>query len=269
MNFKILLYGWIPYFFYRIFSPESPKITCYKFIVKRGYKSHFLYDFTLDYDRMPIQVYRDGDNELNYVLHTGNKKLYFPRGYTRQKIEKMYRSLLIEQDIRSPHHYVDSVEELRGKVLLDIGGAEGMTSLDSVDLVSFIYIFECEPEWIEALLATFAPWKDKISIVEKYISNRNDATNQTLDDFFKDKPKDNLFLKMDIEGEERNALAGSEKLFSMAKNLQFAICTYHKKDDKKIISFILDKYNCKYKARDGFFYHRHKLRVCLLRGAGA
>jgi len=263
---KKILYGTLPYTYYRIFHPESDKILCFKFIKDYDYTAHFLHDYTLEYEHIPVSVYHDKAKELNYILHH-TKKLYFPRGYTEDRIKRVYRNLLIEQDIRCPHHYVDSVEEFRGKTLLDIGGAEGLISLDAIEVVNFIYLFECEPEWIEALNATFEPWKDKIMIVKKYVSNHNDKFNQTLDDFLKDKPKENLFLKMDIEGEERNALAGSSKLFAEVKDLEFAICTYHRKDDEKVISSFLDRNNCTYKARDGYFYIRHRLRTCLVRGS--
>lgn len=57
------------------------------------------------------------DKQLYYVVHTGNKRLYFPREYDREKITRLYRSLRIEQDRRSPHHYVDSLSEWTGKSL--------------------------------------------------------------------------------------------------------------------------------------------------------
>ena len=49
--------------------------------------------------------------------------------------------------------------------------------------------------------ATFAPYKEKITIVRKYVSDVDEEDNITLDTFFRDEGKfiDNLFLKMDIE----------------------------------------------------------------------
>ena len=48
---------------------------------------------------------------------------------------------------------------------------------------------------------TFAPYKEKITIVRKYVSDVDDEDNITLDTFFRDEGKsiDNLFLKMNIE----------------------------------------------------------------------
>ena len=79
--------------------------------------------------------------------------------------EAVYRGLLIEQDKRSAHRYVDSYEELKGKTLLDIGAAEAIFTLDTIECIDHAYLFECDESWIEALEATFAPYKEKITIV--------------------------------------------------------------------------------------------------------
>lgn len=84
--------------------------------------------------------------------------------------EVAYRGLLIEQDKRSAHRYVDSYEELKGKTLLDIGAAEAIFTLDTIEYMDHAYLFECDESWIEALEVTFAPYKEKITIVRKYVS---------------------------------------------------------------------------------------------------
>ncbi|WP_106831974.1 FkbM family methyltransferase [Parabacteroides pacaensis] len=262
---KKFIYGTLPYTYLRIFNPTSPKLKYYKFLKEHTY-SRYVYEFAQEYLNRKVQIQKDEGNGLFYVIHRNNKKLYFPRNYSILKIEKMYKALMIEQDRRHPHHYVDSLDEFQGKILLDIGAAEGFTSLDAIEKVEFVYLFECEPSWIEALTATFEPWKEKVRIIKKYISNHNDVVNQTLDNFLEDKPKDNLFLKMDIEGAECDALEGSKNLFSTGKNLDFAICTYHRKEDEKLISSYLNKYHCTFSAREGYIYVKHRLRVCLLRG---
>ena len=150
----------------------------------------------------------DNTNGLPYVFHNG-RKLYFKRDMLAFT-EVAYRGLLIEQDKRSAHRYVDSYEELKGKTLLDIGAAEAIFTLDTIECIDHAYLFECDESWIEALEATFAPYKEKITIVRKYVSDVDDEDNITLDTFFRDEGKsiDNLFLKMDIEGYVRKALEG-------------------------------------------------------------
>ena len=266
-RFKQFYYCTLPYLYYRIFCPQSPKIECFQFLKEHRYSYPFPHEFILEYDNFKTDIYENTENGLKYVLHKGDKKLYFPKNYTDNKIQKLYHSLIIEQDVRSPHHYVDSVEEFRDKTLLDIGSAEGLIALEAIEAVNFVYLFECKPEWIEALNATFEPWKDKVNIIRKYISNRNSETCQTLDDFLKEKPRERLFLKMDIEGAERLALTGASQLFSEVNDLQFAVCVYHKKDDAKVISSFLNRYKCTYFFRKGFWHYHHKMRPCLIRGS--
>lgn len=265
VDLKSVIYGTIPYLVTKLFYPSSSKLDYYNFFRKRGY-THYPYEFAEKYIKMPVQILWDEGKRLPYVVHRDSKRLYFPRDYSERKVEKVYKALLIEQDTRHPHHYVDSLNEFEGRILLDVGAAEGFTSLDSIDVSRFVYLFECEDKWIEALQATFEPWKEKVMIVKKYISDRNDEMNDTLDHFLEGKYKESLFLKMDIEGAECDALKGSSQLFSDATNLSFAICTYHKKDDPENIAAFLERYGCSYFFRDGYFFVKHKLRKCLIRG---
>lgn len=119
MKLKSILYGTLPFYYTKVFEPSSPKLAYYDYFRKRGY-TRYPYDFAAEYLEMSIAVLWDKEKELPYVMHRGSKRLYFPREYSTSKIEKCYRALLIEQDVRHPHHYADSVEEFRGKTLLDI-----------------------------------------------------------------------------------------------------------------------------------------------------
>ena len=80
------------------------------------------------------------------------------------KIERMYRALVMEQDPRSPHRYLDCTDEAKGYTWVDAGCAEGYTSLEMVEEVDHLYLFECDEAWIEALEATFALWREKVTI---------------------------------------------------------------------------------------------------------
>ena len=212
---------------------------------------------------MEVHIQMDESRGLHYVLKDG-KRLYFRRNIPLDKIARNYKELVMEQDKRSPHHYLASVKEVSGKTFVDIGCAEGYSSLEVVEEVGHIYLFEQDELWIEALKATFSPWQEKVTIVRKYVSNHNSATEQTLDDFFKDKDKEHLFLKMDVEGAERHVLAGCKGLFKECKQLDFAICTYHEEDDEAVITTFLKQFGCTYRNQKGYF--RHKVRSVVLRG---
>lgn len=172
---------------------------------------------------------------------------------------------MIEQDKRSAHRYVDSYEELKGKTLLDIGAAEAIFTLDTIEYIDHAYLFECDDAWIETLEATFAPWKDKITIVRKYVSDVDDDNNITLDRFIQDEGRsiDNLFLKMDIEGYERKALKGAVYLLEHGWQIGGSVCIYHLHDDKKVIESELKNFNLKTSIQPGYLYFEKEMRSAL------
>ena len=63
-----------------------------------------------------------------------------------------------------------SYSSLEDVTLLDVGAAEGFFALSVIEHVKEIILFECDVEWIKALEATFKPWKDKVFIINKYVS---------------------------------------------------------------------------------------------------
>ncbi len=69
-------------------------------------------------------------------------------------------------------------------ILSDIGAAEGNFSLSVIDKVQHVYLFETDNDWIEALEKTFEPWKEKVSIIHKFVGNKDTDTCITLDSFF-------------------------------------------------------------------------------------
>ena len=260
---KKIIYGTLPYYFMKEYKPDSPYLKYYKYIREHGYSRH-LYEFKDEYLKMPIDIQKDEKRNLLYVQKDG-KRLYFQRNTSPDKIHKYYRALMMEQDQRSAHHYFNNKKNITGKIFIDVGCAEGYTSLEVIEEAKHVYLFEQNELWLEAIKATFEPWQDKVTIIQKYVSNCNSSKEQKLDDFFGEITNEHLFIKMDIEGAERYALAGCEQLFLNCKKIDFAICTYHRSDDEKVISAFLDKHNCTYENQKGFF--RHKIRSVVLRGS--
>ncbi len=222
----------------------------------------FPYDFQNEYIADKIEVFYDSEKKLRYVLQDG-KKLYFKKRWGKRKIQNLYNLLSKEQDIRSPHRYL--TEEFMfddGEILIDVGAAEGNFALSIVEKASKIILFEADKEWIEPLKATFEPWEEKVDIVNKYVSNKADSGNTTLDDFI---PRiDNaLFLKIDVEGAESKLLNGCKRILSEQTPLKVAICTYHKQDDEKEFKSLLNHYGFKTSHSDGYmlFFYDKKIKA--------
>ena len=234
--------------------------------LKKNAITVFPYDFQEKYDKESIPVFLDSINKLRYVMHD-NKKLYFKRSYSENKIKSLYHGLLLDQDKQSPHLYLTERFALDAKdVIADIGAAEGNFSLANVEKVKKIYLFECDDEWIEALEATFNPWKDKVEICNKFVSNTDSVNCITLDNFTKTHP-DISFLKVDIEGEEGNFLEGSQSFLHSKSPLKIAICTYHKEEDQEVFTAILKENHFEVETSTGFmiFIHDTKIKAPFLR----
>lgn len=150
---------------------------------------------------------------------------------------------------------------------MDIGAAEAIFTLDTIEYIDHAYLFECVDAWIEALEATFAPWKDKITIVRKYVSDVDDGNNITLDRFIQDEgiSIDNLFLKMDIEGYERKALKGAVHLLEHGRQIGGSVCIYHLHDNKKVIESELKNFNLKTSIQPGYLYFEKEMRSAVIR----
>jgi hypothetical protein len=164
--------------------------------------------------------------------------LYFKRDWDEEQIQKYYNGLLIEQDISSPHRYETAEFHVsEGDVVIDAGVAEGNFALSIVDKVKKLYLFEVDEAWIEVLKITFAPWKDKVIIINKYVSNNNKDNCITLDSFFGDEQID--FIKADIEGAESQLLDGAKTILSRQTSIKIVLCTYHKHRDADILNRML------------------------------
>jgi len=181
-----------------------------------------------------VDVKYDKDKKLYYTNWHG-KKLYWREGVRPYIIRKNVHALLLEQDDRSPHKYVID-EGINDAILVDVGAAEGCFTLDVIERISHAYLFECDPRWIKALEATFEPYKDKITIVNKYVGSNNDDNTVTLDEYFSDKRVD--YIKADIEGAEVDMLKGGAYTLKN-KIKEVNICVYHKPADFVDIEHIL------------------------------
>jgi len=202
----------------------------------------FPYNFVEKYRADTVQVFQDGD--WRYVMYQ-NKRMYFPLPWTKEGgrvneegIQAYFNQIFLEQDEESPHRYL--TEEFtvnEGDIVADIGAAEGVFALSVIEKAKKVYLFECDFHWHEALIKTFSPWADKVEIIGKYIGDRTDGTQVSIDDFFADKRVD--FIKADIEGAEVDLLRGASRTLTLQRPLKMLLCAYHRKDDAETIEGIL------------------------------
>lgn len=196
----------------------------------RMYCYPFYDEYMVDRD---LSVCYDGKKRLYYGVYAGHK-MYLSRKFdTPQKAELYFRYACMEQDERSPHCYLSEYFCVKkGDMGIDIGAAEGIFALQVIDNVEHIYLIEADTNWCEALEATFCNERDKVTIIQGYVSDIDQDGYLSLDMVFKDKRVD--FIKMDIEGMERKALQGACGLIERCMP-KIAVCTYHNAEDEKEI----------------------------------
>lgn len=250
----------------RNLNDDEKKVLSY---LKENTLSVFPGNYQNKYWEIDVKVLYDEKLDLKYIFN-GTKKLFFRRGMSDKKIMKMFRGLSIEQDPESPHRYLSHEFHVKkNDVVYDVGAAEGSFGLSQIENLSKLIIFETDPLWIEALKATFSPWKDKVEIIEKYVSNSDTEERITLDYFTDNNPKPN-FIKIDVDGEEMNLLKGSKNFLMRSKNLlKIVICTYHCQDDESNISKFLSQMHFNCKPSDGymlFYFDTHFKPPYLRRG---
>ncbi|MDR0305576.1 MAG: FkbM family methyltransferase [Chitinispirillales bacterium] len=223
------------------------------------YPYNFIYKYDCPY------VFRDDDCKMYYVMHY-NKKLYMPAEWDKEQTADYYRWLCIEQDIDSPHKYeTENYKVKKGDVIADIGTAEGLWALENVEKASKVYLFECEKIWIQALQKTFEPYKEKVEIVNKFVSNVTAKSKITIDDFFKTSKIN--FIKADIEGAERELLLGARNTLQCQNDMKILLCTYHKENDEVVFKEILEEYGFTTEYSKGYmlFWSDKKLKKPYLR----
>lgn len=207
----------------------------------------------------------DYDKELPYVIHNG-KMLFFPNNWSIEQSITAYKEFIESENIlgggyrvKSPHQYqTETFQVLEGDVVLDVGCAEALFSLDVIDKVKKIYLFESDIVWISALKATFEPYKDKVQIINKLVSEKDTDSSITLATALKQEDSKNIFIKMDIEGYEVPVILESEIFLRSDRNIKLVCCTYHRQKDAIDLQNIFTKLNYQTEFSEGymlFIYH--------------
>ncbi|MBG0858774.1 MAG: FkbM family methyltransferase [Bacteroidales bacterium] len=214
----------------------------------------FPYHFHYKYDPGKIEVLHDPLTGLYYVFQDG-KKLFFKKQWSKKRIRKAYAELSREQDPESPHRYLsETFSTGQYDVIADIGAAEGNFPLSVIENIRKLYLVEYNSDWNRALEATYAPWKDKVEIINKIVSDIDDDNHISLDTLIKTRP-DITFLKIDVDGNESKVLEGAKKLLSGSSRLKIVLCTYHKGDDEEEFTSLLVSNGFSVSPSKGYMIH--------------
>ncbi len=214
--------------------------------------SAFPYKWTLKYDNLKPEVFFDEESKSFYNLFEG-KKMYFPKQFSRSQVIWAVRSILKEQDNKSPHRYLTNDFQIEpDSIIVDAGVAEGNFALTVVENAKRLFLIECDQNWMNALKLTFAPWKDKVVFIEKYLSDKFGETTTSIDTIVIPEKGEKYFIKMDIEGYEKQALLGMKSLVESGNHLKLDVCTYHHPNDQVEIAEIVKSYGFKWHVSKGF-----------------
>lgn len=219
----------------------------------------FPYDFEKKYRHNHIIVNKN--LEFPFIDYFG-KKLFFQKGKTDSQLSHYFNSLLAEQDEKSPHLYCTEKFNVKfNDIVVDLGVAEANFSLKNIDLAKKVYLFESNSKWIEPLKHTFEPYQNKVHIINKFVSANSSDTSIALDDMDEIK-NESLFIKIDVDGEERQVLNGMIDLLKESKKIKVAICTYHKENDAQEFKVFFEDIGFKTEFSTGYmlFYHDKKIR---------
>jgi hypothetical protein len=201
------------------------------------------------YSEKDLTVYKDS-NGLYYGLLHKNKVFL---GFSKETAERYWKLILSEQVLTHPHCYLDDEFNVPSNaIIVDIGAAEGFFVIANIEKIKKAYIFETENYWVELLKKTYAPFGNKVEIIQGFVGDC--PGNISLDEFFKDREKP-VFLKLDVEGSELSVLQSAKRLLNdKSLPLQIACCTYHRQEDALMISTFFGN-NFAKKYSNSYFWH--------------
>ena len=206
----------------------------------------------------PISGY-DEKYELPFVVHK-NIRLYFPKDWSAESASNAYRNYIEKDNLlgggytkKAPHQYItDSFHVEQDDIIVDAGCAEALFALDSIEKAKHVYLLEADAIWLKPLQATFAPYKDKVTIIQKNLSGEKSENAVTLDSLFDKFSKESFFIKMDIEGSEESVIQTSKDFLTSQNRIKLACCTYHKASHAESISSLLKQLGFNFEFSDGY-----------------
>jgi hypothetical protein len=153
----------------------------------------------------------------------------------------------------APHQYQSKEFQVHdGDVVVDVGCAEALFSLDVIEQASKVYLIERDGIWKAPLRATFAPYKDKAVFVQKLVSDKDSRTTVSLPSLLKCEPSSPLFIKMDIEGYEPKVVRTLLPLLRERDGITLSCCTYHNNEDAATLEQLFQQVGYRYEFSKGY-----------------
>lgn len=95
-------------------------------------------------------------------------------------------------------------------------------------------------------------YSNKVIIIRKFISSYDEGDFATLDALIHEPVN---YIKMDIEGNEWEALQGAKDIISRSQYLKCAICSYHSDFDRVLIEDFMDKNGLNHSVGPGLLWY--------------
>ena len=225
------------------------------------WKTHELSIFnqhTEFYEHTRDEMHMDESCGLPYIIFKTvegqDRRMYYPKqSGIKYPDGKFYiDDVLREQVPTSPHLYIKDNHKINdGDILIDAGVCEGNFALRYIDVCSKIYLCEMDQKWFAPLYFTFRDCWDKVELITKPVGGKTQNGTIALDDVVNVPVGSNIFLKMDIEGAEVDALHGAQRILQNY-NLKASVCSYHKPDDCWKIKSIFNRYGYETSTSEGY-----------------
>lgn len=213
-------------------------------LLPAAYKPFTMFPYRFVGEPYSIQLGKS-ETGLPYAEYEG-VRVYFPADYSREEVERWFRGYLEDEGLtgrgrrtKSPHCYVDALHHPdAGDVLIDVGCSEGFFSRHYAKQASKIYLFEGEGKWNDPLKATFADCAEKVVLTQKFVGSVTGGPSVRLEDVVHSSTDATYFMKMDIEGAEREVLEAS-RTFLTSHRVKLSCCSYHRPSDGRYLTRLL------------------------------
>ena len=213
-------------------------------LVPQAYKPFTMFPYRYTGDPRPVAVGKAA-NGLPFAEYSG-MRVYFPKDWTLEQVEFQFREYLEDEGLtglgrrtKSPHCYIaNGHRPERDNIIVDIGCSEGFFSRWFASAPKKLYLFEADEQWREPIEATFENYASKVVFTGKFVGAQTGERTIRLDQVLPEASDDIYFIKMDVEGAEREILESSARFLANNK-IKLSCCAYHRQDDGRYLTKLL------------------------------